>query len=399
MTSFQSNPGTDQRPDPFRWPRADATQAAHDFANPELGRPSQRHFAEHTGIPRSTLQHWLQSQQHSELDPPFVAFCESPAGYRFLRRLILLHFVFHLAGPAGLRPIGRFLQLTQLDRFVAASYGSQQALAVHLQEQLASYAHSEQQRLSASMTHKTISACLDENFHGQQPCLVAIEPASNFLLLEAYHPQRDGATWTAALQQALQGLPVEVVQVTSDQAKGLLACARDGLEAQHSPDLFHGQRDLSRAVAGPLARQTATAAKEADQARGHTAQVQEQLQEYERGPRPPGRPPDFAGRIALAQTWEQYTAAQLQECQDRQAQAREAVRGLADDYHPFDACRGSGLGAALVGAVAGDHGLVLGHGRRTRQGVSVDCRAASRSPGAITAGPVLAAGGGTGPRR
>ena len=34
------------------------------------------------------------------------------------------------------------------------------------------------------------------------------------------------ATWTAALKQGLQGLEVQVVQVTSDEAKGLLRHAR-----------------------------------------------------------------------------------------------------------------------------------------------------------------------------
>jgi Family of unknown function (DUF6399) len=60
---------------------------------------------------------------------------------------------------------------------------------------------------------------------------------------------------------ALQGLSVEVVQVTSDQAKGLVACAKGGLEAQHTPELFHGQRDLGQAVSLPLDRQVQAAHK------------------------------------------------------------------------------------------------------------------------------------------
>src|SRR5581483_6421081 len=173
------------------------------------------------------------------------------------------------------------------------------------------------------------------NFHGPQACLVAVEPASNFLLLEAYHPQRDGATWTAALQQALVGLPVEVVQVTSDQAKGLLACAREGLHAQHTPDLFHGQQDLSRATSPPLQRQVAAAQKALEQAQASTAAQRQRRRDYQQGPRPPGRPPDFASAIWLAEAYEGHAARALEQCQQRQEQARAAVRGVGDDYHPF----------------------------------------------------------------
>jgi hypothetical protein len=232
--------------------------------------------------------------------------------------------------------------------WAAASYGSQQALAVRLPAQLVAYAEQEKQRLGAALPPRKITACLDENFHGPQACLVAVEPASNFLLLEAYHPQRDGATWTAALQQALQGWPVEVIQVTSDQAKGLLACARDGLEAQHTPDLFHGQQDLSRATSLPLERQVAAAAKALEQARADTAAHRQRLQDYQHGPRPPGRPPDFASAIWLAEAYEGHAARALEQCQQRQAQAREAVRGIGDDDHPFDACSGRPVTAAAV---------------------------------------------------
>jgi hypothetical protein len=243
-----------------------------------------------------------------------VAFFESPVGYRFLRRLLLvLHLVFHLAGPAGLRLLCRFLEQTCLDRFVAASFGSQQALAVRLQAQLIAYSDQETQRLGAGMSPKKITVCPDENFHGPQACLVAVEPTSNFLLLEAYHPQRDGATWTAALSQALQGLPVEVIQVTSDQAQGLLACARDGLEAQHTPDLFHGLRDLSRATSLPLERQVDTAQKALERSRAHTEAQCQRQQDYQQKPRPPGRPPDLATDLRIAESFERQAAAALEQ--------------------------------------------------------------------------------------
>src|SRR5215471_12422140 len=272
MTPDQSNPDADPRPGPGRWTRTRTTQAPYHFHRPDQPPRSQRQFARDHRLPRSTLGHWLRQHRPTDpdLEPALVAFLDSPAGYRFLRRLLAaLHLVFHLAGPAGIRPLTRFLQLSQLDRFVASSFGAQQALAVGLEGLLVRY-DDEEPRLAATMPAQKVSACLDENFHGDQPCLVAVEPRSNFLLLEAYRPQRDGDTWTAALRQALVGLPVEVVQVTSDQAKGLLACARDGLQAQHTPDLFHGLRDLSRATSLPLERQVDTAQKALERSRAHT---------------------------------------------------------------------------------------------------------------------------------
>jgi len=238
--------------------------------------------------------------------------------------------------------------LTGLDRFVAASFGAQQALAVRLQETLISYADQQRQRLAAAMPARKISACLDENFHGSQPCLVAVESLSNFLLLEAYQPQRDGDTWTAALQQALAGLPVQVVQLTSDQAKGLLACARDGLHVQHSPDLFHGQRDLSRATSLPLQRQLQAAHKEEERAHAQLEAQRQRQRDFQARPRPPGRTPDFAADIGLAEAFERHAAEKVTQCQERQEQARQAVRGLADDYHPFDAEGGRPVTAADV---------------------------------------------------
>ena len=45
-----------------------------------------------------------------------------------------------------------------------------------------------------------------------QICLVGLEPVSNFILLERYAEDRSAATWTQALDEALRGLRVEVVQ-------------------------------------------------------------------------------------------------------------------------------------------------------------------------------------------
>jgi hypothetical protein len=198
------------------------------------------------------------------------------------------------------------------------------------------------------MPAKKIVACLDENFHGPQACLVAIEPVSNFLLVEAYHDRRDADTWTAALQQSLQGLPVEIIAVTSDQAKGLIACAQDGLGAQHSPDLFHGQQELTRATALALHRHTEAAREQLQQAEQRVAAVQQRQQEYEQGPPQRGRPPDWQRAHQVAGMFQRHTAGRLEQCQQWQERARQAVRGLGDDYHPFDPHNGQPLEVGTV---------------------------------------------------
>ena len=104
--------------------------------------------------------------------------------------------------------------MAQLAPFIAPSYGSQQKLAALLQRLLAQYDHEQRQTLAPTMPTKDITLCEDENFHGDQPCLVAIEPLSNFLVLETYRPQRDADTWNKAIKTALEGLPVRVIQVT-----------------------------------------------------------------------------------------------------------------------------------------------------------------------------------------
>jgi hypothetical protein len=218
--------------------------------------PSQRHFARGQDLPRSTLRHWLRRQQALDAPAPEVAFFESPAGLDFLHRLLVAaHLVFTQQGPGGLRLVSLFLRLCRLDRFVAASYGAQQRLGRALEEAVLAYERDERRRLAASMAPREVTACQDETFH-PQVCLVAIEPVSNFLLLERYVRQRDQPTWDAAMRQALEGLPVTVVQTLGDQAKALVAHAEHGLGVPKGPDLFHLQQDLCRALAPGLARHT-----------------------------------------------------------------------------------------------------------------------------------------------
>src|SRR5215207_7314909 len=119
----QPAPRTDH---PFRWTRAEAALAHDHFCQPDP--QSHRQYAQHTGIPRSTLGYWARRDEAAladpELHPDLIAFLHSSAGEVFLRRVVLAALsTFSVQGACGLRLVSAFLQQTRLDRFVACSRG------------------------------------------------------------------------------------------------------------------------------------------------------------------------------------------------------------------------------------------------------------------------------------
>ncbi len=341
MRATQHNPQPAATEEPFRYPRSQTVQILHDCLDAELSPPSSRQAAQAAGIPHTTLHYWQQRQQRLDASPERVAFFDSPAGLAFLKQMLLaLHLVFQQHGIAGIRPLCLFLQLSQLDRFIAPSYGSQQKLAALLQQLLAQYEHEQRQALAPSMPTKDINLCEDENFHGAQPCLVAIEPLSNFLVLETYRPQRDADTWNKAMATALEGLPVRVVQATTDLAPGLQTHAREGLQAQHTPDLMHVQADLHKGTSLALHRHMEEAKEQLPLAQAQVRSWEERYRLHQANIRSPGRAPDFEQHLNCARKTEQYWQQQVAARNTRQEQVQAAIRGLGDDYHPFDAQTG-----------------------------------------------------------
>jgi hypothetical protein len=342
MTLSHSTDPNPPRPESPRWKRADAAQAVEDFARHPSS--SQRDFARSHAIPRSTLGDWLRQDPPDGVDPQLVAFLRSAAGERFLRLLVLaLFLILHLQGACGLRLLQDFLRLTGLDRFVAASYGALHAFGLRLEERLTAFGSAERAALSKEMLQRLIALIADENFHGSSPCLVAIEPVSDFILVEEYQPQRDAQTWADAIRRGLDGLPVQVVLLTSDEARGLIACATKHLQAQHLPELFHGLRDLARPVFAALRRQIASAEKKLQQAQDTAQRWQDAQKEVQQSKSRQGRRPDYSWQVEITAALVKCAADDLQASQTRVQTARQAVRGLADDYHPFDPQTGEPL--------------------------------------------------------
>ena len=304
----------------------------------ELARGrSQRAVAEQLEVPRTTLQGWLERASPPGVPAALAQFFATEEGVQWLRRLVFAaHLVITLLGGAGIRLVCTFLELSGLSAFVASSYGSQQTLNVALEEAVVVYAEQERERLAPVMPPRTITVCEDETYH-PDICLVALEPVSGFILRECYSADRSAATWTRVLQQALEGLPVAVIQGTSDEAKGLLRHVEHDLGAHHSPDVFHFQHEVSKAVALPLAREIEQARRACEQADAQVAAHRQAREAYRRcWPRPRGRPPAFAVRIHEALMAQAEADAHYAQAQQHREQARACVRELADAYHPYD---------------------------------------------------------------
>ena len=247
--------------DKSKWTRDDVSQKIVDF---ETRNPifSQRDFAKETGVPRTTLQNWLNRKAQINADPELVDFLESPVGVNFLHNLTMaLHFEFTKVGCASIRNICNFLELTQLSRFVAPSYGTHQKISDQMDIMIGKFGDKEEARLSILMEEKFITICEDETFH-PQVCLVAIDPESNYIILERYAKDRSGATWNEALTGALGNLPVKIMQGTSDEGKGLINHVTKGLNGHHSPDLFHVMYEISKGTSAPLSSVVRKAEKE-----------------------------------------------------------------------------------------------------------------------------------------
>ena len=312
---------------------------------------SQRQLAEQLEVPRSTLPHWLTRQDAIDASPAVVAFFESPDGVAFLHRLVLAaHCVMTLLGPCGIRLVCVLLELTGLHRFVAASYGPQQHVAVALEEAVVAFGQEEGPRLAEGMAPQKITVCQDETFH-PETCLVAIEPVAHCILLEQYTANRKAETWTSAMRDAIGEMPREVIQSTSDDGRGILHHVKDALGAHHSPEVFHVQHELVKGTRVALASQTRRAEQALEPAAKEESAQRAQQEAYRHRPHGPGRPPAFDTRIRQAQAQVGEARKRLEAAQAHQERASKAVHGISEAYHPYDLETGAARSAEEVSAL------------------------------------------------
>ena len=254
-----------------RWSRTQRAELFDQYLDLQVQGLSLRRAAKALEVPRSTLQAWRAYQESLDEHPTVVVFFQSSPGLACLHRLVLgIHLVCTEVGACGIRLVCLLLKLTGLDRFVSASYGIQQQVNRQVEEAIVRYRHEESARLAQDMPTKAITLAKDETFTGGL-CLVAADPKSNSIVVEQAAHARDQDTWQALMEKALSGLHCQVMQSTSDAAPGLLAYVEHHLGAHHSPDVFHGQHALVKAVSGPLATTQRAAAKAACEAQERLA--------------------------------------------------------------------------------------------------------------------------------
>jgi uncharacterized protein DUF6399 len=333
-----------------RYDRTAATAHLDDFRQQQRSAAtSARQFARDHDLPPSTLQYWSRRQRGLAADPVLAAFLDSPSGLAFVHQLgIAAHLVFCLQGPCGLRLLSAFLRLAGLDRVAAASLGACHARQVELEQAVVTFAREQRQHLATGMAPREIAVAADETYH-PACCLVALDAAAGFLLVEKYATSRDQATWDAALAEGLTGLPaVTVQQVVGDCAKGLVAHAQQGLGVPHSPDLFHARHELTKALAPALAAHTREAQRCLQRLQEQRAAAQEAATAAATQPRGPGRPPDHASRVGQAERSMAGMERHVNVLRGRQEALRAAVRGLGEDDHPVDLTSGQGQEAEQV---------------------------------------------------
>lgn len=340
---------TDRSP---RWDRTQRAELFDQYLDLQAQGLSLRQAAQVLEVPRSTLHAWRAYQDSIDEHPAVVAFFQSAPGLAFLHRLVLgTHLVCTEVGACGIRLVCLLFKLTGLDRFVAASYGAQQRVNRQVEEAIVAYRRAESTRLGKDMPAKDITLAKDETFSGGL-CLVAADPKSNYIVLEQTAEARDQDTWNTLMEQALSGLNCRVIQSTSDEAPGLLAYVEHHLGAHHSPDLFHVQQELVKAVSGPMAIKQRAAAKAASKAQEQLEQAQGRLQDAGDAPekRGPGRPPKAPPSLEQVEQRVQVASQELECISAQREQVSQSTRGIGQAYHFVDLERGVRRNGRLIAA-------------------------------------------------
>jgi len=301
---------------------------------------NQSEFAQLHEIPRTTFQSQLYRARFEQSKGADAKFYESSIGLECLHRIVMAAmFVISFRAQGGVRLVQEFLQLSKLDRFVASSVGTQYSVLQEMEEAICQFGQEERKSLAKMMKPKILILCLDETFH-PTICLVAIDPLSGYIFLEKYVEKRDTPTWHEAIQKALVGLPVELIQCVSDEAKALVSLVEKELGIHHSPDLFHVLHEVVKATSLALnnqSRATEKAYLEAKDKVEEWEQKKESFQEKKSRVRP-----DFELAISDAKKREKSSKKEWEKALSRAERVKESRQKLSSAYHLFDLETGQG---------------------------------------------------------
>jgi Family of unknown function (DUF6399) len=335
-----------------RWDRLERANLLEQYRGLRTQGISERQAAKELKVPRTTLQAWRIWHDTLDICPHVAEFLQSGPGLAFLHRIVIaFHLVCVEVGACGIRLVCLFLNLTGLDRFVAASYGAQQQVNLQVEQAMVAYGQDETAHLAQNMPHKDLTVTQDETFTGGL-CLITMDPESNFIIVEQLAQARDQASWNAWMAPALAQLNCQIIQSTSDEAPGLLAYVEHYLEAHHSPDLFHVQHELVKAVSGPMATKERAAHKAVTEAREQLERLQSHPQSTGDEPAKRGadRPPKAP--VSLEQAEQALKAASRghEHLAQQREQVKASIRGIGHAYHFVDLERGVRRNGQLIAA-------------------------------------------------
>ena len=348
-TVIQDRPQINHGSQP-RWDRFERADLFEQYRELRAQGLSERQAAQELKVPRTTLQAWRVWHDTLDICHHVAEFFQSGPGLAFLHRLVIaFHLVCVEIGACGIRLVCLFLHLTGLDRFVAASYGAQQQVNLQVEQAIVAYGQTETPRLAKDMPPKDLTVTQDETFTGGL-CLITMDPESNFIILEQLAQARDQTAWNALMAPALAQLNCRVIQSTSDEAPGLLAYVEHYLEAHHSPDLFHVQHELVKAVSGPMATKERAAHKAVTEA---TKQLdRRQSDPHSAGDEPekrhPSRPPKDPASLEQAEQALDAVRREHDRLAAQRAQVKASLRGIGHDYHFVDLERGVRRNGQLI---------------------------------------------------
>ena len=350
-TVIQDVPHINQGSQP-RWDRFERADLFEQYRALQTQGVSERQAAKELKIPRTTLQAWRVWHDTLDICPHVADFFQSGPGLAFLHRIVIaFHLVCVEVGACGIRLVCLFLHLTGLNRFVAASYGAQQQVNLQVEQAMVTYHQDETARLAQGMPHKDLTVTQDETFTGGL-CLITMDPESNFIILEQLAQARDQTSWQAWMAPALAQLKCRVIQSTSDEAPGLLAYVEHYLEAHHSPDLFHVQHELVKAVSGPMAAKERAAQKAISEATEQLERLQTHSISMDDEPtkRGPGRPPQEAVSLEHAEQALEVARREHARLAQQRQHVSTSIRGIGHDYHFVDLERGVRRNGRLIAA-------------------------------------------------
>jgi hypothetical protein len=355
-TVVQDRPQINLRSQP-RWDRLERADLFEQYRELRTQGLSERQAAKELKVPRTTLQAWRLWHDTLDICPHVAEFFQSGPGLAFLHRLVMaFHVVSVEVGACGIRLVCLFLHLSGLDRFVAASYGAQQQVNVQVEQAMVAYGQDETARLAQDMPQKDLSVTQDETFTGGL-CLIAMDPESNFIILEQLAQGRDQVSWNEGMAAALKQLTCRVIQSTSDEASGLLAYVEHYLEAHHSPDLFHVQHELVKAVSGPMATKERAAHQAVTEVTQQLERLQSELPSMGHEPQTcdPNRPPKDSASLDQAEQALDVARREHERLAGQREQVKASIRGVGHDYHFVDLERGVRRNGQLIASAIHGH--------------------------------------------